>query len=84
MLYTDTDSLIYELETEDFYQDIADDVEETFDTSKTNKHTDKQTAVSNVIPTPTEIVGVGNNTLPPIYLPLLNVIMVPFFTLRHQ
>ena len=33
LLYTDTDSLIYELETEDFYQDIAGDVEETFDTS---------------------------------------------------
>ena len=25
--------LIYEIETEDFYQDIADDIEETFDTS---------------------------------------------------
>ena len=33
MLYTDTDSVIYEIETEDFYQDIADDVEETFDTT---------------------------------------------------
>ena len=33
LLYTHTDSLIYELETEDFYQDIAGDVEETFDTS---------------------------------------------------
>jgi len=33
LLYTDTDSLIYEIETEDFYQDIADGVEEKFDTS---------------------------------------------------
>ena len=33
LLYTDTDCLIYEIETEDFYQDIANDVEEKFDTS---------------------------------------------------
>lgn len=26
LLYTDTDSLIYELETEDFFKDIAEDV----------------------------------------------------------
>ena len=29
----DTDSLIYEIETSDFYEDIAGDVENRFDTS---------------------------------------------------
>ena len=29
----DTDSLIYDIETDDFYEDIADDVEDRFDTS---------------------------------------------------
>ena len=33
MLVTDTDSLAYEIKTEDFYQDISSDVEEKFDTS---------------------------------------------------
>ena len=31
--YRDTDSLIYSIKTEDFYKDIADDVETRFDTS---------------------------------------------------
>ena len=33
LLFTDTDSLAYEIETEDFYKDIAPDVESMFDTS---------------------------------------------------
>ena len=33
LCYTDMDSFIYEIETEDFYEDIADDVESRFDTS---------------------------------------------------
>jgi len=33
LLYTDTVSLIYENETEDFYRDISDDVEARFDTN---------------------------------------------------
>ena len=33
LLFTDTDSLCYEIETEDFFADIADDVEKMFDTS---------------------------------------------------
>ena len=33
LCYIDTDSLIYEIETDDFYKDIADDVESRFDTS---------------------------------------------------
>ena len=32
LCYMDTDSLIYDIETEDFYKDIADDVENRFDT----------------------------------------------------
>ena len=30
----DTDSLIYDIETDDFYKDIADNVESRFDTSR--------------------------------------------------
>ena len=33
LLFTDTDSLCYEIETEDFYKDISGDVEDNFDTS---------------------------------------------------
>ena len=33
VLYTKSDSLFYEIETEDFFLDIADDVERWFDTS---------------------------------------------------
>jgi len=34
LLYTDTDSLIYEIGTEDCYRDIAGDLETWFDTSE--------------------------------------------------
>ena len=37
LLFTDTDSLCYEIETEDFYKDIAGDVERLFDTSEIPK-----------------------------------------------
>jgi len=33
LLFTDTDSLMYEIETEDFFEDIKMDVESKFDTS---------------------------------------------------
>ena len=33
LLFTDTDSLMYEIQTEDFYKDISADVERRFDTS---------------------------------------------------
>ena len=33
----DTDSFVYEIETEDFYRDIAKNVEARFDTSKYSK-----------------------------------------------
>ena len=33
LLFTDTDSLMYEIETEDFYKDISGDVKDGFDTS---------------------------------------------------
>ena len=32
-IFTDTDSLCYEIETEDFYEDISEDVKGNFDTS---------------------------------------------------
>ena len=33
LLYMDTDSLVYDIKTEDFYKDIAEDIETRFDTS---------------------------------------------------
>ena len=33
LLFSDTDSLMYQIETDDFYSDISDDIEEKFDTS---------------------------------------------------
>ena len=38
LLFTDTDSLCYEIETEDFFADIAGDVRELFDTSNFDKN----------------------------------------------
>ena len=34
LCYMDTDSFVYEIETEDFYRDIANDVEKRFNTSR--------------------------------------------------
>ena len=36
LCYMDTDSLIYDIETDDFYKDIAEDVANRFDTSSYN------------------------------------------------
>ena len=36
LCYMDTDSLIYDIETEDFYKDITEDVKDRFDTSGYN------------------------------------------------
>ena len=38
LLFTDTDSLCYEIETEDFFKDISGDVETKFDTSNFEKN----------------------------------------------
>ena len=38
LLFTDTDSLMYEIETEDFYVDIANDVDKWFDASHYPKY----------------------------------------------
>ena len=37
LLFTDTDSLCYEVNTEDFFKDISNDVHEKFDTSNLGK-----------------------------------------------
>ena len=47
VLYTDTDSLVLEIETEDFFADIAADVKEWFDT---NDFSPKHPAVLNGMP----------------------------------
>ena len=33
LIFTDTDSLMYEIETDDFYKDIKKDIKKNFDTS---------------------------------------------------
>ena len=38
LCYTDTDSFIIHIKTEDFYKDIANDVEKWFDTSNYDKN----------------------------------------------
>ena len=38
LCYMDTDSLIYSIETDNFYKDIADDVKDRFDTSGYNSN----------------------------------------------
>ena len=37
LCYMDTDSLLYDIKTEDFYEDISNDAETTFDTSGYSK-----------------------------------------------
>ena len=44
LYYMDTDSFVYETETEDFYRDIAKDVERRFDTSGYSKDTHRYTS----------------------------------------
>ena len=39
--YTDTDSFVIHIKTEDFYEDIADDVEKWFDTLNYSKDDNK-------------------------------------------
>ena len=41
LCYTDTDSLVMHIKTEDFYKDIANDIETLFDTSNYNKKDDR-------------------------------------------
>ena len=38
LCYMDTDSLIYDIETDDFYKDIAEDIKDRFDTSGYNHY----------------------------------------------
>ena len=37
LCYMDTDSIVYEIEAEDFYRDIANDVKKRFDTNGYSK-----------------------------------------------
>ena len=41
LCYMDTDSFVIHIKTEDFYEDIADDVEKRFDTSNYDYHVDR-------------------------------------------
>ena len=71
LCYMDTDSLIYDIKTKDFYKDIADDVEARFDTSGYN--TDR--------PLP---VGMNKKVIGLMKDELGGGIMSEFMTLRPQ
>ena len=43
LCYIDTDSFVIYIKTEDFYEDIASDVERLFDTSNYDEKNDKKT-----------------------------------------
>ena len=45
LCYTDTDSLVIHIKTEDFYRDIANDVERWFDTSNYDKKDDRPLSI---------------------------------------
>ena len=52
LLFTDTDSLAYEIKTKDFYKDINPDIEERFDTSDypTNHASGIKTGLNSKVP----------------------------------
>ena len=45
IFYMDTDSFVMYIETEDFYKDIADDVERWFDTSNYDKNDERPLSI---------------------------------------
>ena len=71
LCYMDTDSLIYSIETKDFYKDIADDVKNRFDTSGYNS--------SRPLP-----VGLNKKVISLIKDELGGEIMTEFVTLRPK
>ena len=71
LCYMDTDSLIYDIETDDFYKDIAEDVKDRFDTSGYNPNW----------PLP---VGLNKKVIGLMKEELGGEIMTEFLTLRPQ
>ena len=69
--YMDTDSLIYDVETDDFYKDIAEDVKDRFDTSGYNS------------PRPLP-VGLNKKVISLMKDELSGEIMTEFVTLKDQ
>ena len=51
LLFTDTDSLAYEIKTKDFYKDINPDIEKRFDTSDypTNHSSEMETGLNSKV-----------------------------------
>jgi hypothetical protein len=78
LCYMDTDSLIYHIKTEDFYEDIADDVDKRFDTSK-YKSVDK----TSVDYRPVEI-GINKKVIGVMKDELAGGIMTEFVALRAK
>ena len=73
LCYTDTDSFVIHVKTEDFYKDIADDVDRCFDTSKYKKDDNK--------PLP---IGINENVLSKFKDELKGKIMTEFIALRAK
>ena len=47
LCYMDTDSFVIHIETEDFYEDITDDVEKWFDTSNYDENDERPLPIRN-------------------------------------
>ena len=73
LCYMDTDSLVYDIKTEDFYEDIANDVEARFDTSGYSK--------TNFRPLP---IGLNKKVIGLMKVELGGKIMTEFVALRPK
>ena len=73
MCYMDTDSFVYEIEMEDFYRDIAKDVEKRFDTSGYSKDDNRPLPIRKN----KKVIGLMKDEL-------VGKIMIEFVALRPQ
>ena len=61
LLFTDTDSFAYEIKTDDFYADIANDIESKFDTSEFDKNHPAISSVGFKVGVNKKVIGMFKN-----------------------